>query len=111
MNEIGLLIGGQNLSAGGVATFDRLNPLTNKTVTRAAAAVFSRDIPRALRVAKRLQTGMCHINGATVHDEAQMPFGGVKASGYGRFGGKAGISEFTELRWITIETRAGKYPI
>jgi benzaldehyde dehydrogenase (NAD) len=32
-----------------------------------------------------LQTGICHINGPTVHDEAQMPFGGCKASGYGRF--------------------------
>jgi vanillin dehydrogenase len=38
-----------------------------------------------------------------VHDEAQMPFGGVKSSGYGRFGGKAVIDEFTDLRWITIE--------
>ena len=47
----------------------------------------------------------------TVHDEAQMPFGGVKASGYGRFGGKAGIAEFTELRWITIETGPQHYPI
>jgi acyl-CoA reductase-like NAD-dependent aldehyde dehydrogenase len=46
---------------------------------------------------------MCHINGPTVHDEAQMPFGGVKASGYGRFGGKSVIAEFTDLRWITIE--------
>ena len=52
---------------------------------------------------------MCHINGPTVHDEAQMPFGGVKASGYGRFGGKAGIDAFTELRWITIETQPGHY--
>jgi vanillin dehydrogenase len=85
--------------------------VANDTEYGLSAAVFSRDIPRAFRVAKRLQTGMCHINGATVHDEAQMPFGGVKASGYGRFGGKAGISEFTELRWITIETEPGRYPI
>jgi benzaldehyde dehydrogenase (NAD) len=48
---------------------------------------------------------------ATVHDEAQMPFGGVKSSGYGRFGGKAGIEAFTELRWITIQTAARHYPI
>ena len=44
-----------------------------------------------------------------MHDEAQMPFGGVKGSGMGRFGGKAGIAEFTDLRWITIET-APHYP-
>jgi acyl-CoA reductase-like NAD-dependent aldehyde dehydrogenase len=53
---------------------------------------------------------MCHINGPTVHDEAQVPFGGMGASDYGRFGGKAGIDEFTELRWITLETEAGRYP-
>jgi acyl-CoA reductase-like NAD-dependent aldehyde dehydrogenase len=76
-----------------------------------SAAVFSRDIARALSVAKRIQSGICHINGPTVHDEAQMPFGGVKASGYGRFGGQAGVAEFTELRWITIETQAGHFPI
>jgi hypothetical protein len=40
---------------------------------------------------------------ASVHDEGQTPFGGVKASGYGRFGGKAVIAEFTDLRWITVE--------
>ncbi|HKG19997.1 MAG TPA: aldehyde dehydrogenase [Candidatus Limnocylindrales bacterium] len=82
----------------------------NDTEYGLSAAVFSRDIARALRVAKRIESGMCHINGPTVHDEAQMPFGGVKASGYGRFGGKAGIAEFTELRWITIETAPQHYP-
>jgi len=54
---------------------------------------------------------MCHINGATVDDEAQMPFGGTKGSGYGRFGGRAGIAEFTELRWITLETEPSHFPI
>jgi acyl-CoA reductase-like NAD-dependent aldehyde dehydrogenase len=83
----------------------------NDTEYGLSAAVFSRDIPRALGVAKRIQSGICHINGPTVHDEAQMPFGGVKGSGYGRFGGQAGVAEFTELRWITIETQAGHFPI
>jgi acyl-CoA reductase-like NAD-dependent aldehyde dehydrogenase len=46
-----------------------------------------------------------------VHDEAQMPFGGVKGSGYGRFGSKASIAEFTDLRWITIQTGPRHYPI
>ncbi|ODU93841.1 MAG: salicylaldehyde dehydrogenase [Bordetella sp. SCN 68-11] len=75
-----------------------------------SSAVFSRDIARAMEVAKRIESGICHINGPTVHDEAQMPFGGVKASGYGRFGGKAGIHEFTELRWITVQTTPRHYP-
>jgi benzaldehyde dehydrogenase (NAD) len=76
-----------------------------------SAAVFTRDTARGLRVARQIRSGICHINGPTVHDEPQMPFGGVGASGYGRFGGKAGIEQFTELRWITIETQAGHFPI
>jgi benzaldehyde dehydrogenase (NAD) len=75
-----------------------------------AAAVFSRDIARAWEVANLIDSGICHINGPTVHDEAQMPFGGVKDSGYGRFGGKAGIDAFTELRWLTVQTTARHYP-
>jgi benzaldehyde dehydrogenase (NAD) len=85
--------------------------LANDTEYGLSAAVFTKDTARGLRVAKQIKSGMCHINGSTVHDEAQMPFGGVKASGYGRFGGKAGIDAFTELRWITIETLPGHYPI
>ncbi len=75
-----------------------------------SAAVFSRDTARALNVARRIESGICHVNGPTVHDEAQMPFGGVKGSGWGRFGGKAGIDAFTELRWITLQTTPRQYP-
>jgi acyl-CoA reductase-like NAD-dependent aldehyde dehydrogenase len=78
--------------------------IANDTEYGLSAAVFGRDITRAMAVARRIQSGICHINGPTVADEAQMPFGGVKSSGYGRFGGgKAVINEFTDLRWITIE--------
>jgi acyl-CoA reductase-like NAD-dependent aldehyde dehydrogenase len=85
--------------------------LANDTDYGLSAAVFTKDTARGLRVARQIKSGICHINGPTVHDEAQMPFGGVKASGYGRFGGKAGIDAFTELRWITIETQPGHFPI
>jgi acyl-CoA reductase-like NAD-dependent aldehyde dehydrogenase len=85
--------------------------IANDTQYGLSAAVFSRDIARALKVAKRIHSGICHINGPTVQDEAQMPFGGMNASGYGRFGGQAGVSEFTELRWITIATEPGHFPI
>ena len=84
--------------------------VANDTEYGLSSAIFSRDIPRALAIAKRIQTGICHINGPTVHDEPQMPFGGTKASGYGRFGGRAAIAEFTELRWVTIETAEQRYP-
>jgi benzaldehyde dehydrogenase (NAD) len=75
-----------------------------------SAAVFSRDIAKAWNVARRIQSGICHINAPTVHDEAQMPFGGVKESGYGHFGGQAGVDSFTDLRWITLQTTARHYP-
>jgi benzaldehyde dehydrogenase (NAD) len=76
-----------------------------------SAAVFTRDTARGLAVARQIRSGICHVNGPTVHDEAQMPFGGVGASGYGRFGGRQGIDSFTETRWITIETQPGHFPI
>jgi benzaldehyde dehydrogenase (NAD) len=75
-----------------------------------SSAVFGRDVARAWNVAQRIEAGICHVNGPTVHDEAQMPFGGVKASGYGRFGGRPGIEAFTELRWITVQTTPRHYP-
>ena len=75
-----------------------------------SSAVFGGDIARALQVAQRIESGICHVNGPTVHDEAQMPFGGVKGSGIGRFGGKAGMAEFTDLRWITVQTTPRHYP-
>ncbi|WP_088310666.1 aldehyde dehydrogenase [Novosphingobium sp. B 225] len=90
---------------------DHAVELANDTQYGLSAAVFTRDIAKGLTIAKRIQSGICHVNGPTVHDEAQMPFGGVGASGYGRFGGKQGIDSFTETRWITVETLPGHFPI
>ncbi|TAV40862.1 aldehyde dehydrogenase [Rhizobium leguminosarum] len=84
--------------------------IANDTEYGLSSAVFSRNVQRAMAVAARIESGICHINGPTVNDEAQMPFGGVKGSGYGRFGGKAAITEFTDLRWITVEDSAQHYP-
>ncbi|CAN7447247.1 aldehyde dehydrogenase [Pararhizobium sp. LjRoot255] len=84
--------------------------VANDTEYGLSSAVFSSDVQRAMAVAARIESGICHINGPTLHDEAQMPFGGVKGSGYGRFGGKAAINEFTDLRWITVEDSAQHYP-
>jgi len=85
--------------------------LANDSEYGLSAAVFTRDTARGLSVARRIRSGICHVNGPTVHDEAQMPFGGVGASGYGRFGGRQGIDSFTETRWITVETQPGHFPI
>lgn len=85
--------------------------IANDTEYGLTSAVFSQNIARAMTIAHSIEAGMVHINGATVHDEAQMPFGGTKASGYGRFGGEAGIAEFTELKWVTIDTGTPHWPI
>jgi acyl-CoA reductase-like NAD-dependent aldehyde dehydrogenase len=85
--------------------------VANDTEYGLSAAIFSENVPHALELAQRIESGICHINDATIHDEPQMPFGGVKASGWGRFGGRAVIEEFTELRWITIQETERHYPI
>ncbi|OJF96263.1 dehydrogenase [Pararhizobium antarcticum] len=94
-----------------VGSIDEAITVANDTEYGLSSAVFSRDINAALAVAKRLESGICHINAATVSDEPQMPFGGVKSSGYGRFGGSAAIDEFTDLRWITLASGRRDYPI
>ena len=84
--------------------------VANDTEYGLAAAVFGADSTRALQVAMRIQAGHVHVNGSTVQNEAQAPYGGMKASGYGRFDGRAVINEFTELKWITIEPSGQSYP-
>ena len=60
--------------------------IANDTEYGLSAAVFGQDTDRALGVASRIESGICHVNGSTVHDEPSAPFGGVKHSGWGRFG-------------------------
>lgn len=84
--------------------------IANDTAYGLSSAVFSRDVTGAIEVALQLQSGSCHINGPTVGNEAQAPFGGVKESGYGRFDGRAVIDEFTELKWLTIQPSNQPYP-
>lgn len=90
---------------------DHAIELANDSQYGLAASVFTRDVAFGLTIARRINSGICHINGPTVHDEPQMPLGGVGASGHGRFGGRQGIDSFTETRWITIETQPGQFPI
>ena len=75
-----------------------------------SAGVLTNDFTKALDIALRLETGMVHIGDQTVNDEPQVPFGGVKGSGYGRFGGQAALDEFTELRWINVQRTPRTFP-
>ena len=83
----------------------------NDTEYGLAAAVHGGDVKRAMDVALRIEAGHVHVNGATVQNDANAPFGGVKASGFGKFDGEAVIDEFTELKWMTIEPSDQKYPL
>ena len=85
--------------------------LANDTEYGLSAAVFGRDVDRALQVAGRIESGICHVNGATVHDEPTAPFGGVKGSGWGRFGSGQVLHEFTTTQWVTVSEEARHYPI
>ena len=75
-----------------------------------SSGIITKDFTRALDIAMRLETGMVHIGDQTVNDEPQAPFGGVKGSGYGRFGGQAALDEFTELRWINVQRTPRTFP-
>jgi benzaldehyde dehydrogenase (NAD) len=94
-----------------VGDADEAVEVANDTEYGLAAAVFSQDVDAALALAGRIESGICHINGSTVHDEPQMPFGGVKSSGWGRFGWRAALEEFTELRWMSVQEGNRQYPI
>jgi vanillin dehydrogenase len=85
--------------------------VANDTDYGLAAAVFGADVDHALEIARRIESGICHVNSSTVHDEPQMPFGGMKSSGWGRFGGSAALQEFTELRWMSVQQTSRHYPI
>jgi acyl-CoA reductase-like NAD-dependent aldehyde dehydrogenase len=81
----------------------------NSTSYGLSAGIITSDPDRGFALARELESGIVHVNDQTIADEPQMPFGGVKGSGYGRFGGQAVIDEFTELRWITV-SGAHPYP-
>lgn len=84
--------------------------VANDSAYGLSSGVFGRDVNRALMVAMELEYGSVHVNGSTVQNEAQAPYGGTKNSGYGRFDGRAVIDEFTELKWLTIEPQEQQYP-
>jgi len=84
--------------------------LNNDTEYGLSSGIISRDEQRALNMARRLDTGMCHVNCSPINDEPHVPFGGTKASGLGRHGGRWSLDTFSETRWITIDRGGRPYP-
>lgn len=82
----------------------------NDTDNGLTCGIITDNATHGLRVARRIHTGIVHVNDQSVADEPQAPFGGIKASGYGRFGGRWGIEAFSNTRWVTIATQQAHYP-
>ncbi len=82
----------------------------NATAYGLSSGIITQDADRGLALAQQIDAGIVHVNDQTVADEPQMPFGGVKDSGFGRFGGSAVIDEFTELRWVTVTSGSHPFP-
>jgi acyl-CoA reductase-like NAD-dependent aldehyde dehydrogenase len=93
-----------------VSSDDEAVEVANDSEYGLSAGIITRDEQRGLAIAQRLETGMAHVNDSSINDEPWVPFGGVKASGLGRHGGKASLETFTDLRWLTLERGGRPYP-
>lgn len=91
------------------STVDEAIELANDTAYGLSASVFTANIPLAIDIGRRLESGSVHINSMTIHDEVHMPHGGVKESGWGRFGVPWGKN--IQTRHVTMLTEARIYRI
>jgi acyl-CoA reductase-like NAD-dependent aldehyde dehydrogenase len=82
----------------------------NATAYGLSSGIITTDVDRGMALAQAIDAGIVHVNDQPVGDEPQMPFGGVKDSGFGRFGGTAVVDEFTETRWITVQRGSHPFP-
>lgn len=76
-----------------------------------SSAIFTANIALAMHVAKKLEVGMVHINSMTVHDQHNLPFGGVRDSGWGRFNGRGAIEAFTRTKTVRLGTEPHSLPL
>ncbi|WP_120996109.1 aldehyde dehydrogenase family protein [Stutzerimonas urumqiensis] len=84
--------------------------IANATEYGLSAAVFTRDLERGVRFARRFESGMCHVNDQPVNDQIFNPFGGEKNSGIGRFNGRWAVDAFTTDQWVTVQHTPRRYP-
>ncbi|MEU5378555.1 aldehyde dehydrogenase family protein [Streptomyces sp. NPDC005968] len=84
--------------------------IVNDTPYGLSGAVHTGDIERGVAFAKRIDTGMFHVNDGTVHDEPRVPFGGEKHSGVGRLNGETTVEAFTTLKWISVQHGRSGFP-
>ncbi len=93
------------------ATADEAAKLAADSEYGLSLGILTRDVMRGLELARRIPTGIVHINDQTVDDAPNTPFGGVRGSGTGaRFGGTANLDAFTDTRWVTVRGDIAPYP-
>ncbi|MFJ3868178.1 aldehyde dehydrogenase family protein [Streptomyces nigra] len=84
--------------------------LVNDTPYGLSGAVHTADVERGVAFAKRIDSGMFHVNDGTVHDEPIVPFGGEKHSGLGRLNGETMLDAFTTMKWISVQHGRSGFP-
>ncbi|GCD91182.1 aldehyde dehydrogenase [Nocardioides sp. LS1] len=89
---------------------DEAIAMANDTEYGLSGAVHTKDLARGVRIAKRIHTGMVHVNDTTIADEPIVPFGGEKHSGIGRLNGQSSIDELTTTQWISVNHGRRIYP-
>jgi aldehyde dehydrogenase (NAD+) len=92
------------------ANDDEAVELANATDFGLSGAIHTKDVYRGMQMARRIETGMMHINDQTANDEIHAPFGGEKSSGTGRFGGNFILDELTTVQWVSVQYQKRQYP-
>lgn len=91
-------------------TEDEAVDIANNTMFGLSGAVHTKNLDHGVELAKRINTGMIHINDTTIHDEPIIAFGGEKNSGMGRLNGEWSLNEFTTLKWISVHRGRRQFP-
>jgi len=75
-----------------------------------SGAIHTKDVEYGAELAKRIESGMVHVNDGTINDDPLIAFGGEKASGVGRLNGRWALEEFTTLKWVSVQHKPRHYP-
>lgn len=84
--------------------------IANDTRCGLSGAIHTGDVERGVRVARRINTGMIHINDGTGHSEPIVPFGGEKHSGAEWLNAESMVDAFTTQKWISVQYGRSSFP-
>ncbi|MBD7968574.1 aldehyde dehydrogenase family protein [Paenibacillus gallinarum] len=84
--------------------------IANDTPFGLSGAIHTSNVERGVEMAKKVHTGMIHVNDITINDEPIVAFGGEKQSGMGRLNGQWSLDEFTTMKWISVNYGQRSFP-